>query len=145
MLMNRMTRLKNEKNSLCIKRLFKPVFLDSQNLKEFLIVHISVAAPATKNWGDEGGWGVQGRSPRTNFWDHALSYARKRPFYRQGTPMFTAGGMLFKCNSMLRSSETVKILGFMMNQCCKQSFVCRYGSNETLVSPSNSDMSQSLF
>ena len=68
-------------------------------------------------------------------------YARKRPFYQQGTLMFTAGGTLFKCNSTLRSSETVKILGFMMTNVANKAMSARNGSNETLVSTSYSDKS----
>ena len=68
-------------------------------------------------------------------------YARKRPFYRQETPMFTAGGTLFKCNSTLRSSETVKILGFLMTNVANKAMSAKYGSNEILVSTSHSDMS----
>ena len=55
--------------------------------------------------------------------------------------MFTAGGTLFKCNSTLRSSETVKILRFMMTNVANKAMSARYGGNETLVSTSYSDMS----
>ena len=55
--------------------------------------------------------------------------------------MFTAGGTLLKCNSTLRSSETVKILGFMMTNVANKAMSARNGSNETLVSTSYSDMS----
>ena len=82
-----------------------------------------------------GVWGTE------KFWDHALFYATKRPFYRQGTPMFKAGGTLFKCNSTLRSSETVRILGFLMTNIANKAMSTRNGSNETLVSNSHSDMS----
>ena len=55
--------------------------------------------------------------------------------------MFTAGGTLFKCNSTLRSGETVKILGFLMTNVANKAMSARYGSNETLASTSHSDMS----
>ena len=55
--------------------------------------------------------------------------------------MFTAGGTLCKCKPTLKSSETVKILGFLMNNVTNKAMSARYGSNETLVSTSHSDMS----
>ena len=90
--------------------------------------------------GRRGIRGPRAESPE-KLWDHALFYARKRPFYRQRTPMFPAGGTLFKCNSTLRSSETVKILGFLITNVANKAMPARYGSNEILVSTSHSDMS----
>ena len=55
--------------------------------------------------------------------------------------MFTAEGTLFKCNSTLRSSETVKILGFLMTNVANKAMSVRYGSNEILVPNSLSAMS----
>ena len=62
-------------------------------------------------------------------------------FTDRETPMFTAGGTLFKCNSTLRSSETVKILRFLMTNVANKAIPARYGSNEMLVSTSHSYMS----
>ena len=87
----------------------------------------SVAAPATKKWGDEGGGAPEKFLRRRPF------FAGKRPFYGQGTPMFAAGGTLFKCNSTSRSSETVKILGFLMTNVANKAMSARYDSNETLL------------
>ena len=63
--------------------------------------------------------------------------------------MFTAGGTLHCAVQMqlniIRSSETVKILGLLManvaNQAMSAMSITRYGGNETLVSTSHSDMS----
>ena len=51
------------------------------------------------------------------------------------------GGTLFNCSSTLRSSKTVKILGFLMTNVANKAMSARYGSNETLVSTFHSDMS----
>ena len=93
-----------------------------------------------RNGGTKGGQGSGGGAPRKIFGPRPF-YARKCPFYRQGTPVFTAGGTLFKCNSTLRSSKTVKIMGFLMTNFAKIAMSSRYGSNETLVSISHLDMS----
>ena len=53
--------------------------------------------------------------------------------------MSTAGGTLLKCNSTLRSSETVKVLRFLMTNVANKAMSARYGSN--VVSTSHSDMS----
>ena len=51
--------------------------------------------------------------------------------------MSTAGGMLFKCNSTLRSSDC-QDLGILMTNVANKVMSARYGSNETLVSTSHS-------
>ena len=100
----------------------------------------AVAAPAAKKCGAKGDRGSGGGPPgkivgTTPFYD------RKRPFYRQGMPMFTTRGTLFKYNLTLRSSETVEILGFMMTNVANKAMSARNGSNETLLTTSYSDMS----
>ena len=84
----------------------------------------TVAAPAAKKWGDEGGSGVQGWSPGKNFSDHALFYARKHPFYRQGTHMFTAGEHCSNATQHHKEQRDSQDLGITDGRCCKQSYVC---------------------
>ena len=43
--------------------------------------------------------------------------------------------------NIIRSSETVKILGLLMANVANKAMSARYGANETLVSTSHSDMS----
>ena len=52
--------------------------------------------------------------------------------------MFAVGGTLFKCNS-LRSSEAVKISGFLMTNVANKAMSARYGSNVILVITSHSE------
>ena len=86
----------------------------------------------SRNGGDEGGSVVRGCKSRKNFWDQALFYARKRPLYRQGT--------LLICNSTLRSSETVNILGFLMTNVANKA-TCLLGTEVMkLVSTSHSEV-----
>ena len=84
--------------------------MQGTQIKPFPRSSHAVAAPAALKWGATKGARGSGGS------DHALFYARKRPFYRQGMPMFTAGercAVRMQLN-IIRSSETVKILGLLM-------------------------------
>ena len=90
---------------------------------------------------DRGSGNVGTKGDRKNLWDHALFTLGNALLTDRETPMFTAGGTLFKCNSTLKSSETVKILRFLMTNVANKAMSARYGSNEILVSTSHSDMS----
>ena len=48
--------------------------------------------------------------------------------------MFTAGGTLLKCNLTLRSSETIKILRFLITKIANKAMSAGYDGNEILVS-----------
>ena len=64
---------------------------------------------------------------------NALFTDRERPCFQQGERYSNA--------AQQRSSETVKILGFLMTNVAKKAMPARYSSNEILVSTSHSDMS----
>ena len=67
-----------------------------------------------RNGGGAKGAGGLEVEPPEKFLGPCPFYVRKHPFYRQKMPMLTAGGTPFNCKSTLRSSKTVKILGFLM-------------------------------
>ena len=68
-------------------------------------------------------------------------YARKRPFLLTGNAhVYSRGNALQMQLNIIRSSETVKILGLLIANVANKAMSARYGGNETLVSTSHSDM-----
>ena len=63
---------------------------------------------------------------------NALFTDRERPCLQPGNAV--------QMQLNIRSSETVKILGFLMANVANKAMSARYGGNETLVSSSHSDM-----
>ena len=89
---------------------------------------------------EDRGSGFFGPCPKI-FWTMPYFMLGNAPFTDRERPCLQKGGTLFKCNSTLRSSETVKILGFLMTNIANKVMSARYGSNETPVSTSHSDIS----